>query len=195
MNATCMNYIPTGNSFHGYTLSRQWSIIWYVWNFTKLHLKLVQKRHLGTGIIIHHSFKQIIFENYRFLPLYTSRIGIFSNIQSTKNDILFEPKNEPKFIMGMFRKGTRLVSPLNDWNSIRILCIDWIVNNVNFRNINERNVHRFIFDLQKHYDFNHCDVKVVIQLYPPWRQRGILISSELTINPFVNKSIYHVNMT
>ena len=39
----------------GYILSRQWSIIWYTWIFPKLHLKRVQKCHLGTGIFILYS--------------------------------------------------------------------------------------------------------------------------------------------
>ena len=49
----------------GYILSRQWSIIWHTWIFPKLHLKRVQKCHLGTGIIIRHSVRWLCTGNIK----------------------------------------------------------------------------------------------------------------------------------
>lgn len=44
----------------GYKLYNQWSIIWHIWIFLYMQLRWVKTCHLGTSIIIWHSFCYII---------------------------------------------------------------------------------------------------------------------------------------
>lgn len=96
-----------------YFLYRQWSIMWNIWTFTKLHLNWMQICHLRTGIIIRNSINIALLSIMK-----TISIGLYIALRAICNIFLFLTSLQKLFLF--LQSSNYILMAANDYFSPEI---------------------------------------------------------------------------